>query len=103
MRPQAVFRFVALSAFLALVLPVMWCATILRLLHNPLRWLGLPQDWLPLDVISILFVRGMLFFGGIELDIRGWERLKPHGTIYMANHTSGLDPFIVAGAAPEFP
>ncbi len=103
MRPSAVIRFVALSSYLCLVLPLMWALTWLRLFHGLLRKMGLPNRWLPLDIVSCVFSRGVLFLSGVEVDVRGRSQVPKDVTIFMPNHASGLDPFIVTGTAPMNP
>lgn len=52
--------------------------------------LGLPNDYLPLDLLAWLFARGVLLFGGVEVELLGAERVKRgEATILMGNHTSG--------------
>jgi 1-acyl-sn-glycerol-3-phosphate acyltransferase len=99
-----IVRLAAMVSYLCLVLPVMWMLTVFRLVHGSLRKLGLPNRWLPLDVVSWLFSRGVLFFSGVEVEIRGAQNVaKLPVTVFMPNHSSGLDPFLVTGTAPMNP
>jgi 1-acyl-sn-glycerol-3-phosphate acyltransferase len=103
MTPASILRFASLASYLCLVLPVMWSLTWLRLVHGLLRKLGLPNRWLPLDVVSNLFGRGVLFLAGVEVDVRGRAGVPRDVTIFMPNHASGLDPFLMTGTAPMNP
>lgn len=103
MGPAVFLRTLALVAYLILVVPLMWIGVILRVLHGPLRMLGVPNQWLPLDVIASLFAQGIMIIWGVEVDAIGKDRVKSESTIFMANHSSGLDPFIIAGSAPLTP
>ena len=54
MNANVVVRFIALVCYLILVLPLMWISTVLRLFHGTLRFIGVPNHLLPLDVIRYL-------------------------------------------------
>ena len=100
MNLQALVRLVALGCYLCLVLPAMWLAILFRLVHWAFRLVGVPNRWLPLDVISYLFARGVLVLTGMEPEILGRERVPLDATIFMPNHSSGLDPFLLTGTSP---
>ena len=100
MTPVSVLRLLSYLAFLGLVLPIMW---VIGLLNVLLKALGLPRAWLSLGAVAKGFSRGILALAGVETQVIGRERVKGDLTILMGNHSSGLDPFLLAGTSPLSP
>ena len=103
MNLEGFFRFIALLSYLLLALPFMWLCVPFRLIHGLLRLLGVPNAWLPLDLVTWAFCRGLLFFAGAKVQVIGAERVKGTHSIIMGNHSSGLDPFLLSATCPLMP
>ncbi|MGB8769793.1 MAG: lysophospholipid acyltransferase family protein [Candidatus Korobacteraceae bacterium] len=85
----------------ALVLLAFWGASILIAGPALLLYAFISGDINPLYNIST----GLAIFGvrlvGVKIEVRGMEQLQPgHNYIFMANHTSNLDPPVLIPTVP---
>jgi 1-acyl-sn-glycerol-3-phosphate acyltransferase len=61
-----------------------------------------------LDTIQTYWARSLVFVSGIRVEVEGYDHLLPFtsagkAVLFMPNHASGLDPFILRGYLPMAP
>jgi 1-acyl-sn-glycerol-3-phosphate acyltransferase len=71
----------------------------LRLANPPLRRLGIPNGFLPSDLLIFAWTSAVLAAAGIRVRVEGsvqqcWRQVRPGGYLIVYNHSSNLDPYI---------
>mmetsp|Transcript_15453 Transcript_15453/g.43804 ORF Transcript_15453/g.43804 Transcript_15453/m.43804 type:complete len:299 (-) Transcript_15453:49-945(-) len=104
---QVVIRFTAFVVWWLLTLPVMYLFIVLRPIHILLRRLGVPNGRLPIDIMVQYQNKFSLALVGITTSIVNHgvneEEIVRTTLVVMPNHSSSLDPFILASSLPGAP
>lgn len=90
--------FYCLSGITAMffLLLLLFPLTLLRLLHTPLMKMGVPAQYLPVDLLQTWFTRTSLAYWGVSLVWEGTEKIDANNSyIGMFNHQSSMDPWVV--------
>jgi len=103
-----VIRWLGVWSWILLSYPIHFCGMPLRCLNPVLRSRGVPNGSMPSDLLQIYWAMAVVWLSGIEVKVEGAEnltKLRSHSSIIMANHASGLDPFIImaySSVAPKY-
>ncbi|KNC85859.1 hypothetical protein SARC_01968 [Sphaeroforma arctica JP610] len=76
--------------------PLRWC-------HPALRRLGIPNDFLPIDIMTKIHAKGLIKCTGVIPSVQGAEEreyppAQPYLTMFA--HPSNLDPIVLLGTSP---
>jgi 1-acyl-sn-glycerol-3-phosphate acyltransferase len=93
--------FIGLIIWILFSIPLIWLSIPLRLLHVPFKKLGIPPWALPTDLIQSFWASTSLKVMGVSVCVEGVENVPLNKTtVFMPNHISNMDPFVVMGYSP---
>jgi len=92
-------RFVGTWTFTLISICVVWLFVPTVIFNPLLRALGVPIFWLPIDIATRWWARGVLLSAGIDgiTEVEG-EPKEP--SVIVSNHLSALDSFVVYAYSP---
>lgn len=89
-----VVRILGVIVYLLVSMPIIWACLPLRLVHPILRMLGVPLQFLPMDLVQKYWARGMVIVAGIRVRREGLDKIRKYrgkAMVYMFSHASNLD------------
>jgi len=96
-------RFIGVWAYLLTTIWFLWLLVPLMPLHPLLRKLGVPNQYLPMDLGCRIWGRLLLFVAGLWVEVEG-SLESP--TVLVPNHLSAIDGFVhgcyTPGCTPRF-